>query len=153
MSALLAEPRPAHISGATTRLSDAIAAVDRAVRLFQTDGSRVARWRIVTQLIEARNALADHARLCAAESGPLRHVTTQRPRLAPDVQCTLDEHEPILRQVDGLVASLTVSPADDGNGVAPLSATLKISGALLAHRRRCTGIVYEWANRDIGGES
>ena len=153
MSALLAEPRTRMGSTAADLLTDASRAVDRAIHLLQTEGSRVARWRIVTQLIEARNAFSAHAEICRAGDGPLRHVTSIRPRLEPEVLETIREHARVLDKLDGLVASLTAGVGDEANGVAVLSATLKVSSALITHQRHTTAIVFEWANRDIGGES
>lgn len=153
MSALLAEPRPLRSSAAADSIAAAAHALDQAVRLFQTDGSRVARWRIVSQLIEARRQLAVHASPCAAGDGPLVHVTSLRPRLEPVVRKTVAEHERMLEQLDGLITSITASSPDTATSAAHLSCVLKISAAVIGHQRRATEIVYEWANRDIGGES
>ena len=152
MSALLAEPRTRSLPSATDLLHDASSAVDRAVLLLQTEGSRVARWRVVTQLIEARKAFSAHADQCRSGEGPLRHVVSVRPRLGPDVRDTIREHDHVLQQLDGLIASLTAGVGDETNAAA-LSSILKVSSALITHQRHTTAIVYEWANRDIGGES
>jgi hypothetical protein len=82
----------------------------------------------------------------------LRHVVSIRPRLGPDVRDAIREHDAVLQQIDGLVASLTAGVGDETNAAA-LSSTLKVSSALISHHRHTTAIVYEWANRDIGGES
>jgi hypothetical protein len=153
MSVLLAEPQTRTAATAADHLANAAAALDRAVHLLQTEGSRVARWRIVTQLLETRNAFIAHTELCRAADGPLRHITRVRPRLEPDVRGAIGQHQAILRQLDGLVASLTVHVGDESNGAAVLASTLKVSSALITHQRRTTAIVFEWANRDIGGES
>ena len=138
---------------ASDRLVDAGRALDRAIDLLRTEGSRIARWRIVTQLIEARNAFLAHAELCRAGAGPLRHVTDIRPRLEPRVRDTFREHDDIARQLDGLIALLTAGITEQANCAAVLSSTIKISSALIAHQRHTNDIVFEWANRDIGGES
>jgi hypothetical protein len=102
---------------------------------------------------EARSLVVRHNAACESEEGPLVHVGHQRPRLRPQIDIRLDEHETILSQIDSLRERALDLPPDDARALSSLTYdTLLCEGRMFAHLNGVLDLVFEATHVDIGGE-
>jgi hypothetical protein len=128
-------------------ISDAAAAIAR-------EPNRMGAWRMVGSVLEARKAFQSHITLCRSAHGPLLHLVDSNPRLHASVEKLLAEHQNLVARFDGLIAIASREKATNAGSARRLRvAAVHCDAALAAYERRFHDIVYEWANREIGGEA
>ncbi len=150
MSALQAEPTTQFAPGhtATVSFNAACEAVQRAHAVLNEAPSNLRRWRCLSELLAARKAFLNHAIVCTSADGPVAHLLLQKPRLTADVDRLGDDHIQIRREFDGLIARTS---RQGGLDLSPVEVEL-LARRLAKHKFTSTGLAFEWANRDIGGE-
>lgn len=126
-----------------------------AMALCPPPSSGVRAWitEYLAALTEARALVLRHRILCESEDGPLLHLGQQRPRLQPQVEARLDEHDMLLSQLDSLRGRALDLPPGDEKALASLSYdTLLCEGRMFAHLNGVLDLAFEASHVDIGGE-
>jgi hypothetical protein len=150
MSALQAEPTTLFAPGhtATVSFNAACEAIDRAHAVLREPQSSLRRWRCLSEILAARKAFLNHSTVCTSADGPVAHLLKQKPRLTADVGRLGDDHVEIRHAFDGLIARAS---RQDGLDISPAEIDV-LARRLAKHKFTSTGLAFEWANRDIGGE-
>jgi hypothetical protein len=128
--------------------------VETASNAIAHEPNRMGAWRLVGALLDARKAFQSHMALCRSSHGPLVHIGESSPRLQPAVHKVLDDHRNIIARFDDLIALASREKATNAGSARRLRvAAVHADAALAAYERRFHDIVYEWSNRDLGGEA
>lgn len=105
-------------------------------------------------VVAASRAVAAHILRGEREDSALKLLQRDEPRLQPEVSRQLAEHAGILRQIHDLTDEAFSTESPDLWRVVELSEQATLAEIALArHQNRYVGLVYEAANREIGGEA
>jgi hypothetical protein len=128
--------------------------LSEASNAIAREPNRMGAWRLVANALEARKAFQVHTGICNSEAGPLLHLLDSRPELGPSLQALFDDHARIFGAIDHLIARATATRGDNQGAVEILrAASASAQASLSAYEIRFHDLAFEWANRDIGGES
>lgn len=112
------------------------------------------RWaeRVHAALVELSGDFREHIASTEGPDGLYRDLLETSPRLSDAVASLTHEHVLICRQVDDLLARVTVPDIARGvDRIRDLGTTLL--GRLVRHRQRGSDLVFEAYEFDIGGET
>ena len=133
---------------ASASLEAAVRSVESAKAILDDSPSSLRRWRCLSELLVARKAFLNHSAVCTSEGGPLLHLVDQKPRLNAHICRLRSEHDELRRDFDNLIARASRQEGQDLD-----SSEIGLLGQRLDRPRfTSTGLAFEWANRDIGGE-